>query len=123
MANEVTATGSVAYSDANGVKDSLAISSFVSSVGTKIIQRSAQSIPTSETAVNLGPVSAPGYAVLVNRDPTNYVDVKVATSGAVFARLLPNGGFCVVYLGSGAQAPYAVANTAACVIDVFICSQ
>lgn len=79
-----------------------------------------QSIATSETALKLGDTTAPGYILVKNTDPTNYIDLKVAASGAIFARLDAGGGCCLVKLGSGAQVPVLIASTAACLIDCFL---
>lgn len=128
MSNEITLNASIEYSDSEKTEESLALDNIVKSVATKRITRLKQNVGTSEEAVNLGDVSAPGYALFVNRDPTNYIDLKVATSGAIFARLDPDtnsdgkGGFALLKLGSGAQVPYAIANTAACQMDIFIVS-
>lgn len=127
MANELTVAGSLTYSDATGVSDQMSFS-FTVTPGTLKIARFKQTIATSETALKLGDISSPGYTVIQNKDATNYVDVKVGTSGAIFARLKAassdgtGGGACLVALGSGAQAPYLVANSASCVVDVLIVS-
>ncbi len=121
MANETTVNLNVAYSDAAGTELSLGLVNFKMSPGTKRAVQITQTIPTSETAVNLGGISSPGVAVIINRDATNYVEVKVATSGAIFAKLLPGMG-CLVPLGSGATAPYAIANSASCEIETLIIS-
>lgn len=122
MANEITLSGNLSYSDANGAKQELGVESLLQSVTTKITYRGQQSIATSETTLELGKVSSVGYVIIINRDDTNYVEVKTGASGTIFAKL-PPGGFCILYLGSGVTAPVAIANTAACVIDALVCSQ
>ncbi len=121
MSSEVTATGTLAYSDALGVQLSLSIpATFAATPSSLKPSQLKQSIATSETALKLGDTTAPGYAMLVNLDPTNYVELKVATSGAIFAKLDAAGGFAILKLGSGAQAPYAIANSGACLVEVLI---
>lgn len=122
MANEITLSGNLSYSDANGAKQELGVESLLQSVTTKITHRGQQSIATTETSIELGSVSSAGYVILINRDATNYVEVKTAASGTIFAKL-PPGGFCLLYLGSGVTAPVAIANTAACIVDALVCSQ
>lgn len=122
MANEITASGILAYADANGVKAELLTGAVQFNATTKVIHRGSQSIATSDTALQLGGVGTLGYVLLVNRDTTNFVSVKTATSGTIIAKLLPNGGFCLLYVGSGVTAPAAVADTAACVLDVLVLS-
>ena len=75
-----------------------------------------QNIGTSEEAITLGEVTSPGWAFFINRDETNFIELRVATGGAKFAKLKP-GEFAFLRLGSGAQAPYAIADTAACQLE------
>ncbi|MES2155942.1 MAG: hypothetical protein V4510_12480 [bacterium] len=75
---------------------------------------------TGDTAIKLGDTSAPGYVLILNLDATNYVELKTASSGTIFARLDAAVGFAFLKLGSGAQAPAALANTADCLIESFI---
>jgi hypothetical protein len=96
-------------------------------LATDKIVHTIQSIGTSEEAIELGDISSRGFAVLVNLDPTNYIEIKVATSGAIFAKLFPKGStaginFCVVHLGSAAQSPFATANSAECKMEIFLCA-
>lgn len=121
MANEITLSASLSYLDSVGVKDALAVLNLAVSVGTKKIIHQALSVATSETTITLGGVTSPGYSIFVNRDPTNYVELKVAASGAVFAKMLAGEVCGPIRLGSGAQAPVAIANTAACVMDYILC--
>jgi hypothetical protein len=66
-------------------------------------------------------VTAPGWVLVVNRDLTNFVSVKTGTGGVIFAKLLPRE-FCLLRLGSGAQAPWVIADTAPCKIEAFVVS-
>jgi hypothetical protein len=128
MADEITASVSLSYEDTENTTGSLAVVNLVKTVTTKKITRLKQNVGITEEAIDLGDISAPGYALFINRDTTNFINLKVATSGAIFAKLLPdtdgdgNGGFACLQLGSGAQAPFAIADTAACQMDVFIIS-
>ena len=119
MANTATITASLSYTDASGSEE-LAQTALAATLTNAGFTRNRQSIPTSEAAINLAGLSGPGYALIINRDATNYVELKVATGGAIFAKLDANGGVALVKLGSGAQAPFAIANSATCIIDVFI---
>lgn len=85
-----------------------------------------QTIGTSEEALQLAEITTPVEFFVLNLDPTNYVDIKVATSGAIFARLRPDtqedgtGGLAFISeLGSGALAPFAIANTNPCDVLLF----
>jgi hypothetical protein len=121
VSNEITLNASLAYEDSEGTEDSLSLVNILASVTSKRITHVKQSIGTSETALSLGGVSSPGWCLFVNRDTVNYVELKVATSGAIFGKL-PPGGPALIYLGSGAQVPYALANGAACQVEALITS-
>ena len=123
MAKEVSLSANVAYSDANGVKTELGQPSLQQDVTTKVTHRGQQSVPTADTAINKGAVASLGYYMLVNLDPTNFVTVKDAAAGKVIGVLKPGGGFMAGYAGSDFQNPVAVADTAACLIDVLLVSQ
>lgn len=119
MSQELSLSGSISYSDSEGTDDSLSISAFIANVAAKVILHTKQIIPTSEAAINIGDLPSLGFAIFVNRDDTNYINLKVATGGAIFAKLRP-GAFAIQELGSGAQVPYAIANTASCSLEIFI---
>ena|SRR3990167_7473136 len=119
MADELAVQGGLLYSDSVGAQDSLSVPEVLADVATKTYIKHKQSIGTTEEAINLGEVTSPGWAVFINRDTTNYIELRVATAGAKFAKLLP-GEFCVLRLASGAQAPYAIANSAACMMEYLI---
>lgn len=112
-------TGSFALAFDNGeFSGSLDVSAKVFNSAGGRFHQLIQTIPTSEAALNLGGITNVGAFAIRNLDETNYVEVKVGTAGAIFARLEPDangdgkGGFiCGTRLGSGAQVPYLIANT------------
>jgi len=120
MTNTATITANLAYSDGSGDIELGNTEGLAVTLTNAGFTRIRQSVGTSEEAVTLGDATAPGYAVFINRDATNYIDLKVATGGAIFARLSAGGGLALLNLGSGAQAPFAAANTAACIMDILI---
>lgn len=120
MANIATIIANLAYEDGSGsieLGNTDGLSVTLTNAG---FTRLRQSVGTSEEAVTLGDVTAPGYAIFINRDATNYIELKVATGGAIFAKLSANGGLALLQLGTGAQAPFAIANTAACIMDILL---
>lgn len=119
MANEITLNASVAYEDSEDSDESLGIANLLASVASKKYIKHKQNIGTSEEAITLGEATSPGWAMFINRDETNFISLKVATGGAIFAKLKP-GEFALLRLGSGAQAPYAIADTAACQLECFL---
>jgi hypothetical protein len=126
MARELSVTFGVDYEDTTlDVLGDFDVTNTVSLVTTKLL-KTVQSIATSETALELGDISSRGFCIIANLDPTNYVEVKVGTAGAIFAKLFPKDStsginWCCVHLGSGAQSPYAIANSSACKVMIFLC--
>lgn len=119
MANELTLSASMVYDDSEDTTLEAVVNDLAASVSTKRVIHAKQNIGITEEAIGLGDVSAPGWAVFVNRDETNFIELRVATSGAKFAKLRP-GEFAFLRLGAGAQAPYAIADTAACQLEYWI---
>lgn len=119
MASELTLSASVTYADNEGADESLSVSDLLATVSAKRYTKLKQNVGTAEEAVVLGEVTAPGWAMFINRDASNFINLKVATSGAVFAKLKP-GEFALLRLGSGAQAPFAQADTAACQLETIL---
>jgi len=122
MSNEITLSVSVEYADSEGADVSLAIAELLASVATKKFMKFKQNIGfAAEEAIVLGEVTAPGWAIFINRDETNFIKLLTGTGGVIFAKLKP-GEPAVLRLGSGAQAPYAQADTAACQMEVLLIS-
>lgn len=123
MADELTINVSVQYEDENDVQMSLACpTDFLATIAsaTPLAYQGSQSIATTETTIGLGGITSLGYMLLINRDPTNYVEIKTGASGTIIAKLDPAGGMALFKVGSGITAPVAIANSAACVIEKFI---
>ena len=119
MANGVTLNATMEYADSTGSDESIQVSALFASISNTQFIRHKQLIGTSQEAIVLGDVTTPGWAMFVNRDTTNFITLLVASSGAVFAKLKP-GEFALLRLGSGAQVPYALADTAACLMEYLI---
>lgn len=121
MASELTLSGSLRYDDATSDEQALQLLELVANVSTLKYIKAKQTIGITEEAIALAENTAPGWVLFINRDPTNFIELRVATSGAKFAKLL-HGEFCLLRLGSGAQAPYAIADTAPCVLEYLLIS-
>lgn len=129
IANEVTSSARIAYDD--GISDGFAeVVARVENSAGKRFTKLKQTIGTSEEALQLGEISAVGAVFIKNLDETNYVEIKTTTGGTIVARLEPdlngdgNGGWVgLSRAGSGFQAPWAIANTAACKVVILIVEQ
>jgi len=102
MAREVTTNFTI-----SATKGNISISAagaFVGDMsGNNMAQAQTQAIGTSAEALTWGEATYAGYFVIVNLDPTNYVELSMDNTGATpFARLQPApssttpGGFAVV---------------------------
>lgn len=99
-----------------GDEDSQSITITVS--GSRFIQM-RQSVGTSEEALDLGDIATGGYFVAVNRDSTNYVELRSGTGATDFIRLNA-GEVCAFRISGDASAPFAIANTAAVELEYFL---
>lgn len=126
MADELRFAMGFYFKASNGNEDGISVPDTAIDVTTKKVAHIGQSIGTSEEALNLGDVSTTGATlIVVNRDTTNFVSIKTGTGGTIIAKLRANGvgvNWCVIPLGSGITAPYAIADTAACEVDIFLIS-
>lgn len=118
MAQEITATASLAYSKGSIASVSMAKSGSRFDVSGSNYERGTQTITTSSPqAIGLGSVGTPGWFYIQNNDATNYVTIFDATSGNAFLKLKP-GEFAVGRFA--ATAPAAQANTASVAIEYMI---
>ena len=111
MANEATIRASLTF-EKGGTSVTLSLGPIDRDVAGTEHMWQRQSIGfAAEEAIYLGDVAAGGYFCAINRDATNYVDIRANTGVADLVKLLP-GDFCLFRLASDAV-PYAQANTAA----------
>lgn len=122
MADELTLT--VAFSYEKGTIPTFA-RTLASDLGITVsgnrFHHNVQNISTSEEALGLGDLSSPfGWFFAVNRDSTNYLEIRSATGSGNDIIRLNAGECCALRLGSDISAPYAIANTAACDLEYVI---
>jgi hypothetical protein len=111
MANEITATASLAVSK-NGASIGNSVGATVTLSGNAFFSN-VQAIGTAAEAVDVQDLGSANYALFKNLDATNYVELALdsGVSTAVFAKILA-GGVALVPLKT--TTIYAKANTAAC---------
>lgn len=119
MANELRLNATIQYDDGT-TRDSIQIADYLVTLATLKFIRHRQTITTSEVAIDLGGLATLGWGFFVNRDLTNYIELRVASGSAKFAVLRP-GRFAFFEWGSDIATPYAIANTASCIMDYFLC--
>jgi hypothetical protein len=121
MADEVTIHLQLTYEKA-GSKVTLPQDSgrlFQADVAGTLFAHKSQNIGTSEEALDIDGLTAGGLFVAINRDATNYVELRPGTGVTDMIRLLP-GEACLFRLSPDATAPYAIANTAACDLEFLL---
>lgn len=117
MANELTVTGTLAFTKApvDQITMNVAGKSF-NVAGTRYV-RGVQNVDTTPEAIGIGEITAPGWFFIKNLDASNYVEILTAAAGAAFLRLKP-GEFAVGRFG--VTAPAAQANVAAVNIEFMV---
>ncbi len=119
MSDELKLNATLAYADSDAADESLQIVDLLASSSAKKYVKAKQSIGITEEALILGECTTPGWLFLRNTDAANFVNLKVATSGSIFAKLLA-GEFCLLRLGSAAQAPFLIADTAPVTVEYIV---
>lgn len=119
MANEITiTTGLVATSGSFLVQHSTLTKQATLTTATRSLN--TQSIATTSTgtalAIAAGVAAAGGWAWFRNIDATNYVTIGVQVSGTYYPLVRLNAGEAAVFR-LGVITPYAVANTAAVILE------
>lgn len=116
MANELTVNASLGYAK-NSYTVTLARTGANFNVSGTKYHQAVQTIGTAEEALNKGDIGTIGYCLLINRDATNYVSIRRATGEGNMIKLKP-GEFAL--FRCEATAPFAVANVAACELEVLM---
>jgi hypothetical protein len=120
VASEFTLGASLAYEDDEGTDISEILADIVDSITTKKFIHAKPEIGLSEEALALGEVTALGWALFINRDETNYLEIRSASGAGNDIIKIKPGKFALFHFGSDVTAPYAVANTAACKLEYWI---
>ena len=121
MANELI--GSAAFTFQKGDLKELA-ASFIGaarSVTGSTYFHNAPSIGITEEALALGDITAAkAFYLFYNTDDTNYVEIRSATGASNDVIYLPPKFPTIGHFGTDITAPFAIANTAACVIEYWL---
>jgi hypothetical protein len=119
MANELTISTSMTFSKGGATQSMSKNGLQVTVSGTKYVKGS-QSIATTETAIKLGDLASLGFCMIRNTDATNFVSIRAGTGTGNFLKILPGETQGPFRFGSGATAPYAIADTAAVILEYMI---
>ena len=123
MANEITASASLSYTNSAvnvNSAEALAIAGSTFTIVGSRFSKGLFSVPTTAngTAIPI-PAGTLGWCIIKNNDSTNYVELMSAVSGTVFAKIAA-GEVAMFRFPSTITAPAAIANTAAVKIEYLI---
>lgn len=120
MANEITITATLEYlrTYSKAVADLVKAKKF--SQTTQGHQGGEWTVGTAEEDLTLSDVAAPGFAIFVNTDPTNYVELGYSDGGTMKALVRLRTGEPALFRVNGALTIRAKANTAACKVAYLV---
>ena len=119
MADEITLSASLSVTKGAANTVTLASSGLtVTLAGTKWFHH-IQNIGTSEEALDMGSITAPGWAYFKNLNDTDYVELRPGT-GVVDMIRLNAGEFALFRLAEDVTAPFAIANSNTVNLEYFI---
>ena len=81
------------------------------------VTRVIQEIGTDEEALDIGDITTPGYILIKNMDDTNFVEIRPGSGTADLIKL-EAGEIALFRLALAG--PYAIADTAACDIEMLL---
>jgi len=115
MSNEISLSGSLRFVK-EAANESLDYKCKADFEGTKFIKYIA-AVGTTEEAIDLGDIGTPGYMMVINRDPTNFVSIRSGTGAANLIKVRP-GKFALFEIASAA--PFIIADTESCHVEFLI---
>ena len=111
MANEITLTINLAYAK-SGTSTSMSVADLKIDVTGQRFVHNRQSIGTTATALDLGDIATGGWFIGINRDATNFMEIRSGATATDIIRL--NAGEpCCFRISADATAPSAIASTSA----------
>lgn len=116
MANEITLRAELSFSK-SGSAASRESGTLTFDMSGADFARLTQTIGTSEEALNIGDVTTCGYLWIKNKDATNFVELRPASSGDDMIKLGPGQ---VALFPLTTSTPYAIADTAACIVEYLL---
>lgn len=117
MADELSISVTVKYSKSGTVMNETH-SDLVTVSGTKFFHH-RQQIGITEEVIQLAEVTASGYCLAINRDPTNFLQIRMKSGSINNMIKLKAGEIALFRWGSDAGAPFAQADTAAAELEIW----
>jgi len=122
MANEIQITASLTVYAPTAMSSALsrAFNGLQFNQNTYETTYGVLTVTTAGVAIPLGGIAAPHWFVGVNQDPTNYLQLKNGSGGAVVVRLYP--GEVAFFPWDNGATPYAVSSTASTTLEYLLLS-
>lgn len=118
MADEIVLSVKLKY-DKSSTSVDMKVADLKITVTGKLFVHHRQSIGTTEEALDLGAVPTGGWFIAINRDATNFVEIRQGTGTTDLIRL--NAGEpCCFRMSGDTTAPFAIANTAAVELEYML---
>lgn len=123
MANELRMTGSLCVERSDGSVQSLQKVDGQADAAAAPVSQGRMLVGVTESAIPLGPVTSPGWLMLVNRDATGIVTVRRATGVHAIGKVRPGKSFGPIELGADMLAPFVISDTASTDLEYLVTSQ
>ena len=121
MANELSYSAAFTFQKGNLKELAESFVGLVSTISGGVVYHNAPSVGATEEVLALGDVTAAkAFFCFYNTDDTNYVEIRSATGASNDILYVPPRGVCMGFFGTDITAPYAIANTAACVLEYWL---
>lgn len=121
MASELLVTGSLVIDTSEIAGLAIQAPEYFVNQTAKNYVHDVITVGTTERAIPLGDVAAPGWSLFKNVGSVGSVSLRVGTAGAVFAIMGPGEHAGPFRLGGNAQTPYAIASAAGARLQYMIC--
>lgn len=120
MSSEITVTASLSYTKSAVTESAVArsVSNLSFNQTGSGYQQGTLSIATSATVIPLGGITAPHWAYFLNMDTTNFIKIRNGASGADLIKL--RAGECAFVPLLDTATPYAIADTATCLLEYLL---
>lgn len=117
MANELTVSSASLSFEKSGVADDFEVAEKLVNVSGQRYIHHVQLVGTIVEALEIGELGTLGWLLIVNRDATNFVSLRMGAGGADVVKLLAGESARFRLAGN---TPHAIANGAACYCDYFL---
>lgn len=117
MANEITLRAELSYSKGGSSMSMESGTLTFDMSGSKHVHMLQTLTGDSQEALDIGDIGTCGYMIIRNKDATNFVEIRPASSGDDLIKLGP-GQWAVFPLTT--STPYALADSGDCIVEYLL---